>query len=234
MDETSYNQELIEAVEILKSKRIIKKDAEIAEKTNFPRSSVSSYLNGKIKASRNFINKFLEVYGSHFANNVLKGLNEPVNKIAAAVESAKQILSKPIPFYDIDVSASNVAMFSDTPEIPSSAISIPGFDDCDFGLPVWGHSMYPTYENGTIVLCKKISDMEIIRFGEAYLIVTSDDQRFIKRLLKADDKKHVVCSSDNTDARDRNDKRRYENFELPKSKIRHMYIIKGAIKRSQI
>lgn len=68
-----FNKELIENVEILKSKRIVKKDVEISASTGFSQTVVSNYLKGKIKASRNFIDKFEDVYGVKiFANKLVK------------------------------------------------------------------------------------------------------------------------------------------------------------------
>lgn len=58
-----YNQELIEKVEDLRAKRIIKKDVDICASTGFSNTVVSNYLKGKVKASRNFIDKFEVAYG---------------------------------------------------------------------------------------------------------------------------------------------------------------------------
>lgn len=57
-----YNKELKDIVEGLKAKRIIKKDVDICASTGFSNTVVSNYLNGKVKASRNFIDKFEEAY----------------------------------------------------------------------------------------------------------------------------------------------------------------------------
>lgn len=57
-----FNKELVATVEVLKAKRIIKKDVDIVISTGFSNTVVSNYLSGKIKASRNFIDKFEDVY----------------------------------------------------------------------------------------------------------------------------------------------------------------------------
>lgn len=49
---------LYRAVEHLKSKRIIDKDIDIAEKLDVSKSAVSNYLSGRIKPSANFIARF--------------------------------------------------------------------------------------------------------------------------------------------------------------------------------
>lgn len=139
---------------------------------------------------------------------------------------------KSIPFYDIDISASDIEMFNDKPEIPSLQIHIPGFEDCDFAVPVFGHSAYPTYENGVIVICKRIKDIELIAFGEYHLIITPE-QRLLKRVLKSEHKDRILAVSDNQETRN-GGKRVYDNFEIAKSKIKQLYLVKGCIKRNQL
>lgn len=140
---------------------------------------------------------------------------------------------KGVPFYDIDISGGAVQLFSDNPELPTLYISAPGFEDCDFGLPIFGNSMYPTYENGVVVMCKKITDKTIIQPGECYLIVTAD-HRMVKRLLKNKKPGHWLAVSDNPSIDTSTGSKVYGDFEIPMDKVLHLYIIKGCIKRSQL
>src|SRR5687768_3807396 len=50
-----------------------------------------------------------------------------------------------IPFYDVDVMASPIEVFSDQTTTPTFQMSLPGFADCDFAINVHGSSMYPTF-----------------------------------------------------------------------------------------
>lgn len=162
------------------------------------------------KLSKVFILKFKEVYS----------------------DTSNMVSEPGIPYYAIDVSASNVDVFNDQKEIASMHISVPGFEDCELALPVFGHSMYPTYENGCIIICKRIRDLEVIHYGEVHLIITSE-QRLLKRIKKSTEKNCILLVSDNYEAQKEN-KLRYEPFDLSKSKIKHLYIVKGSIKRNQI
>jgi len=74
--ENHLNQELYDRVEQLKSDRIIKKDADIVESTGFSKSAVSSYVNGKVKASKNFMQKFNEIYPKNEVHNNENNVNE--------------------------------------------------------------------------------------------------------------------------------------------------------------
>lgn len=57
------NKDLIEKVEALRIRKKLKREVtEIAEKTGYSKGQVSSYINGKVKASQNFMLKFNEVF----------------------------------------------------------------------------------------------------------------------------------------------------------------------------
>jgi phage repressor protein C with HTH and peptisase S24 domain len=130
-----------------------------------------------------------------------------------------------IPYYDIDFMAGTAAVFDNGHEVPSYFIDINPFSDCDFAIPIFGDSMYPIYQNGDIVLCRKVEDKSIIPLGEAYLIVTRE-HRMLKYL---DDSKKEGCLtavSENSE--------RYKPFSIEVDKILKLYIVKGVIKRRNI
>ena len=114
------------------------------------------------------------------------------------------------PVYDIHATASQIEYSSQLPEVPSFTVNIPGYEDCNFGLYHYGHSMYPTIETGSLLMCRKVNDKHIIMYGEIYLIRTSDN--FEKRS---------------------EDFKRFEPFELPIDKIIDLYLVKGIIKKTQ-
>ena len=201
---------------------------ECADSLGIKRTTLANYENGvsepdidKIKEIANFFGKTLdEIMGGK-----LKG-----NAKASSVVAEPSVAG--IPYYNIETAASDVEIFNDTPEQIAAKISIPGFEDCEAALPIFGHSMYPTYENGCIVLCKRIKDLDVISYGEVYLIVTAE-QRLLKRVQKSTLKDTVLLVSDNDELRN-NGTRRYEPFDLPKKKIKHLFIVKGSIKRNQM
>lgn len=202
---------------------------ECADSLGIKRTTLANYENG---VSEPDIDKIKEI-----ANFFGKTLDEMMGgKIRAGAKSSVSNLAEPngtgIPYYNIETAAGDVEIFNDTPEQIAAKISIPGFEDCEAALPIFGHSMYPTYENGCIVLCKRIKDLEVISYGEVYLIVTAE-QRLLKRIQKSTLKDAVLLVSDNDEIRN-NGTRRYEPFDLPKKKIKHLFIVKGSIKRNQM
>lgn len=102
-----------------------------------------------------------------------------------------------IPMYEIVATASGVEVYNDINDTQSvGRMNFPGIEECDFALPVWGHSMYPYLENGCWVALKIIHDKKILP-GEVYYIEWGD-YRMYKRLLAGDNPDEVIAHSDNT------------------------------------
>ena len=101
-----------------------------------------------------------------------------------------------IPMFEITATASGVEVYNDINDTePVGRMNFPGIEDCDFALPVWGHSMYPYLENGCWVALKIIHDNKILP-GEVYYIEWGD-YRMYKRLLAGDNPDEVIAHSDN-------------------------------------
>jgi hypothetical protein len=101
-----------------------------------------------------------------------------------------------IPMYEITATATGVEVYNDiNDKEPVGHMNFPGIEDCDFALPVWGHSMYPYLENGCWVALKIIHDKKILP-GEVYYIEWGD-YRMYKRLLTGDNDDEVIAHSDN-------------------------------------
>lgn len=76
------NEKLREDVAFLKGKNIIKRDKEIADRTGFNKTVVSTYLSGKVSASKNFLRKFYEAFEKDLsANKVSTHLQTDEEKI---------------------------------------------------------------------------------------------------------------------------------------------------------
>jgi phage repressor protein C with HTH and peptisase S24 domain len=158
-----------------------------------------------------------------------------MHKLSLAFKPVKQSERESylINYYDIDATATPMEIFNDQSVIPSAQLDLPGFAGCDFAINVAGSSMYPSIENGAMILCKKVMDKSIILYGEVYFVVTND-YRMVKRLRKSPRKGYVVCSSDNHNGHDHPDGKTYADIDIPIDKIVHLYLVKGSIKRHQI
>jgi len=136
------------------------------------------------------------------------------------------------PVYDLHATAGANENISQLPELPTFHVQVPGYEDCNFGMYVYGHSMYPTIETGSLILCRRVQDKSVIMYGEIYLIRTND-YLMVKRLQKPEARNSVLCTSDNFEQRSEKFKR-FEPFELALDKILDLYLVKGIIKKTQV
>lgn len=100
---------------------------------------------------------------------------------------------------------------------------IPEFEakGAQFLIRVSGDSMMPTYQNGDIIACRKLSDILFFQWGNIYVIDSSQGQ-LVKRIFECrDNAEHIQCVSDNT---------KYPPFNIPTTDIRSLSIIVGLLR----
>lgn len=138
--------------------------------------------------------------------------------------------SKGIPYYeDIQATGGIKTSYEDYPEDPTFYIDYKHFNDCTAYLPVAGDSMAPQYCSGEIVAIKRILNLDVILWGEAYLVVTNsnaNDLRTIKLIFPNEDPSKITLRACNPDYKG--------DTILNKSDILFMYIVKGKITRNQL
>ena len=134
-----------------------------------------------------------------------------------------------IPMFEVTVTASGVEVYNDINDRkPVGRMNFPGIEDCDFALPVWGHSMYPYLENGCWVALKVIHDKKILP-GEVYYIEWGD-YRMYKRLLAGDNDDEVIAHSDNSTEMIGN-RLKYAPFVIKKTEIKKLCLVKDIHKK---
>ncbi len=77
-------------------------------------------------------------------------------------------------------------------------ISIPGIS-ADAFLPVKGMSMSPTLESGDVVGIRAVSNIGSLRPNGIYMLITTDNERMIKRIREIDRGESLTLYSDNPD-----------------------------------
>ena len=98
---------------------------------------------------------------------------------------------------------------------------IPDFKGADFLIRVKGDSMQPTYYSGDLVACQKIPMNDIFfQWNKTYVLDTNQGA-IIKRVLPGKDDDHICIVSDNT---------KYPPFELEKSYLHAIAIVRGIIR----
>lgn len=134
-----------------------------------------------------------------------------------------------IPMYEVVATASGVVVYNDINDMqPVGHMNFPGIEECDFALPVWGHSMYPYLENGCWVALKVIHDKKILP-GEVYYIEWGD-YRMYKRLLAGDNEDEVIAHSDNTTELI-GDRLKYAPFVIRLEDIKKLCLVKDIHKK---
>jgi len=98
--------------------------------------------------------------------------------------------------------------------------SIPHFADCHVAVRVNGHSMYPNYCNGDVVICKRIFNHNYIPYGEPFLIVLSDC--YLVKFIHPHptNKSMFLFRSSNKD---------FEPMAIKRSKVLEIYAVRGKI-----
>jgi repressor LexA len=96
--------------------------------------------------------------------------------------------------------------------------SIPHFADCNLAIRVSGHSMYPKYCNGDIVVCKRIFNHQYVQFGEPHILVLADGYLLKFVHPHPTDKTMFLFSSSNE---------KFEPMEVKRQDVVEIYIVRG-------
>ncbi len=164
-------------------------NAQLAEVLGFNSTSSITEI---IKSRQNIDPEKFKLFKRHYRDYI----DTPKYK-AIDEEPVVSKVAEGIPMYEITATASGVEVYNDINDTQAvGRMNFPGIEDCDFALPVWGHSMYPYLENGCWVALKIIHDKKILP-GEVYYIEWGD-YRMYKRLLAGDNPDEVIAHSDNT------------------------------------
>ena len=196
-------------------------NAELAESLGFNNASSITEI---IKSRQNIDPDKLRVFKEKYSN-FLSGKRNTEN----SEHKTSPRVFEGIPMYEITATASGVEVYNDLNDTtPVGHMNFPGIEDCDFALPVWGHSMYPYLENGCWVALKIIHDTKILP-GEVYYIEWGD-YRMYKRLLAGDNPDEVIAHSDNTTEMIGN-RLKYAPFVVKISEIKKLCLVKDIHKK---
>ena len=125
---------------------------------------------------------------------------------------------------DVDATAGGVQQFDDMVTDKYISLSIPEFRDCTDAVNLYGDSMVPLYKSGQIIILKEWKE-SFIDFGNVYLVVTKSGNRMVKYLRKGSDAAHIVCVSENKE---------FDPFEIEKTDILRLYLVKGGISKNTL
>lgn len=196
-------------------------NAELAETLGYnSTSSITEIIKSRQNIDPDKFRIFKEKY-----SDFLTGRSVAINTTQAEVSRGPE----GIPMFEITATATGVEVYNDiNDKEPVGHMNFPGIEDCDFALPVWGHSMYPYLENGCWVALKIIHDKKILP-GEVYYIEWGD-YRMYKRLLAGDNPDEVIAHSDNTTEMIGN-RLKYGPFVIKIADIKKLCLVKDIHKK---
>ncbi|GAA4196428.1 hypothetical protein GCM10022289_02160 [Pedobacter jeongneungensis] len=151
------------------------------------------------------------------------GTGEPFFKKKPGVSESKE----GVPYFDMSLSDAKDLIVQE--ERAEYLVNYLPFNDCTAYLPVYGDSMYPKYAAGEIIAVKEIINLEILQWGEAYVVMTDEESnslRTIKLIFQHPDNAKLILRSSNPDFTG--------DTVIDKKNIQSLYIIKGKITRNII
>jgi len=98
---------------------------------------------------------------------------------------------------------------------------VPSFRGADFLIAVKGTSMYPKYNSGDIVACKKLNIRDIFFQWNKVYVIDTDQGPLIKRIKRGKNDSYIQVVSENPD---------FDPFELPISKVYSVALVVGCIR----
>lgn len=162
-----------------------------------------------------------------------KSSNETMNKTMSFSEETKNIkkiinLNEPstdykgIPLIPIEAMAGFGSGNVQVMDYDTKSYVVPEFTELnvDFMLRVKGSSMYPKYNSGDLVACKKLSLNDIFFQWNKVYVLDTDQGALIKRIKKGRED-HLMIVSDNPS---------YDPYELQLSQIHAIALVVGVIR----
>jgi transcriptional regulator with XRE-family HTH domain len=192
------------------------------------RGAIGSYISGKATPKLETLQKISEYYDLSLDYLINKDLSK-IWKAGTREQSLSNTEARGVPFYNIDVNATITRSFNDVVESPEFYVDFKPFNDCTAYLPVYGDSMFPTYASGEIIAVKQLDNMDVILWGEAHLIITSElanNMKTVKLLFQHSDNDKIILRAANPEFKG--------DTVIPKEAILSLYIIKGKITRKQL
>lgn len=171
------------------------------------------------------LDKISKVYPQLNIPWLLTGEGEMLNDTALQSKEQEAESAGNIRYWE-DVSATGGCMeFLENPdEHEVKMISVPRFADCTDAVNIYGDSMYPVYKSGEIILIKPWKE-SFIDYGCCYLIVTKNGNRMVKYLRRSEHSDKVLCVSEN---------KQFDPFEIDRSEILRLFLVRGSIKADTI
>jgi hypothetical protein len=151
-------------------------------------------------------------------------ITTPVLKIQKGGKSPELI-----PFFDAVAVGGNAMLAEVAPVSEPTEYINPGtwLRSATGSLRVYGHSMFPKYPAGSIIAYKDVHDVNLIHYGEDY-VIELEDRRIIKRVQRSKKEGCIQVNSYNT-MKDETSTLVYAPYDIPMSAIKRMHMVLGLV-----
>lgn len=150
---------------------------------------------------------------------------ETTNKSTFSVNETSLIYNKTegIPLIPIDAMAGFGEGSLQVMQYDTEQYKVPEFTELnvDFMIRVKGSSMYPKYNSGDLVACKKLSIKDLFFQWNKVYVLDTEQGALIKRIKKSDTDNCIKIVSDNPN---------YDPFDMPLDKIYAISLVVGVIR----
>jgi len=181
----------------------------------YPDLSLDWLLTGEGEMTKNY---------SHLSDEELK--NRSQSRKAKMKEfhykSLSKMKEKGIPLIPLDAMAGFGNGDTQIMNYETDMYIVPEFDELnvEFMIRVKGSSMYPKYNSGDIVACKKLPLDTFFQWNKVYVLDTIQGP-MIKRIKKSKLENHILIVSDNSS---------YDPFDLHTDELHSLAIVVGVIR----
>lgn len=124
-----------------------------------------------------------------------------------------------IPFFDGGFVTGDNEMYNNEGVKADYYMDIPEFSGCT-AFRAYGDSMEEIIHSGDIVFANRIENWQLhLEYGQIYSIICTDNRRYLKYIRKSEtETTHFLLRSENKE---------YDDFLIPKSEIKHIWLIRG-------
>lgn len=181
----------------------------------------------KTKDVENVTEENSNINGNNFSNkqNVQKLLpNEnELSIIEEQQNTSNESKQTGVPLIPIDAMAGFGRGSTQVMDYDTQLYIVPEFTELkvDFMIRVKGSSMYPKYNSGDLVACKKLNINDLFFQWNKVYVLDTEQGALIKRIKKATDGDHILLVSDNNS---------YDPFTIHLSKVFAVALVIGVIR----
>lgn len=225
-------ERFISAIQVLIDKKFARNFSEIAKNTGNSSQDFTDIKSGKKDLQRKFLDSICSFYPLS-KTFVLTGTGDPLDVLDSSAEnkSTKQVYSSldeipegSIPLYDIDIDGGTVSrVIDDANNIPiigwlylKDTPNTTGL----LGVRARGDSMATFIQGGDMMVIRRLKNFDFIPPGQAYVVI-SEEVAVVKYIRNGSTPEKWTLRSHNDI---------YEDFEVKRSDVKHLFIVVKVLK----